>query len=173
MKKWTKPQSTVELLERSLARARDEEKWAIGQWCSPSTQALDAVAFDSGDKTDAFWEQECQNAPACAMGIILLEGLDGKFFREYVYGRITGETAIRSDAMCSEAVMLLAQALDATEYEYEYKYVDDAISHVMDINDHPPYVDNEGGFDRQAHHARIVAGFEKAVELAKGAIATP
>ncbi len=162
MKKWTKPQSTVELLERSLARARDEEKWAMGEWCSTSPEVQDAIA--EGDKTDAFWEKECQNAPACAMGIILLEGLDGKFFREYLYGRITGEAAIRSDAMCSEAVMLLAGALDG----YGYEYIDDAICKVMDTNDHPPYTDNEGNFDKQAHHARIVAGFEKAVELAKG-----
>jgi hypothetical protein len=174
--RWTKPANVTEALERSLAHAQDEEKWVSGAWFETDLDEAetdpwsDEVDPESHDRlVKEISKMSCTDVKACSAGIIAIETLDGEALYHYLtHGSELGEDLLANDPIAWGAMKFLAtglrDAFGVTEGDNNL-YTTDPVAQVVAINDSrtPTFT------DRREHHAKIVKGFERAVELSREA----
>jgi hypothetical protein len=160
--RWTKPANVTEALERSLAHAQDEEKWVSGAWFEVDPESHDRLVKEIS-------KMSCTDVKACSAGIIAIETLDGEALYHYLtHGSELGEDLLANDPIAWGAMKFLAtglrDAFGVTEGDNNL-YTTDPVAQVVAINDSrtPTFT------DRREHHAKIVKGFERAVELSREA----
>jgi hypothetical protein len=180
-KGWTKPKTVLEALERSLEHARDEDKWASGNWFEIDfrlivTEEYDDSVGDIVEKVDPSSMEQfakqveasvCTDIKACSAGIVAIETLDGEALFEYLRnGQEMSEDILMADPIAKGAFEFLADGL-RREFGVPsgHDYHTEAIAQVVSINDRVGY----SGWSPEGHHAKIVRGFERAVELAREA----
>jgi hypothetical protein len=159
---WTKPENAKEALERGLEFARDEERWACGDWFEP--------LFSSDIKTDDYGDTDvsrltCWNVKACAAGILVITCLDGKAVRSYFKHQTNPSELLKKDPVGAEAAQLLYAGLHDQEPN-EYTTPSTAIDGIVQFNDRPGGGGVEDSDALVEHHGKIVEGFERAVALA-------
>jgi hypothetical protein len=177
-KGWTKPASVLEALERSLEHARIEEKWASGAWFNVDI-VLEHDEFGD-DVTEASKEEfdktisgmTCTDVPACSAGIVAIETLDGEALYHYLANSEELDTNwLAEDPIFAGAIKLVARGFEEVfgtlKPAYEGQHMPDADSVDGAVNIIIARNDSESNSATRSHHARIVASFEKAVELAK------
>jgi hypothetical protein len=180
-KGWTKPATVLEALERSLAHARMEDKWCSGEWFDTNLHNFIHVEYNDRPtpKSLAIIAGQiegmvCTDVKACAAGIVAIEVLDGEaLFSYYNNNEKLSQNLLMGNPIFRGAIEMLAQALTQTFITSEeddsptIPSQEDPINRVIWLNDGP--VDDGSEYSADKHHAYIVKGFERAVELAKEA----
>jgi hypothetical protein len=196
-KGWTKPETVVEALERSLEHAKIEQKWVSGSWFDTGDLDLPFVNdwhehWDEGEgeyvdgpnpaekeQVDkAFSQLVCTNVTACSAGIVAIETLDGEALYSFLRnGEELDINLLRDDPIAWGALTFVARGFfdefglsSGWTKEMVEKTPIDFIIHNNDTVQ--PLRDADGndlGYGDDKHHTRIVRGFEKALELAKAA----
>jgi hypothetical protein len=178
LKDFKAPETAVELLERALEWAQDEDRWIAGTLFDPKVDNV----LDLPD------EEVCENVGACAMGIILIAAGDGPVVKSFLgdpnnedeLGPITLTESVSNPA-AEKAVRALAAALsyDGEQYLTLDMGISSCESAIMTINDSKDlktiestilpgtsYLDPDS-YDKSKHHGKIVRGFEDALQIAK------
>jgi hypothetical protein len=178
-KGWTKPETVTEVLERSLEHAKLESKWSHGSWFElddlklPEPQigwSYDDDYDDSDERVEnldeiaeRFEGLACTDVKACSAGIIAIETLDGEALYKYMRDEESTEQLLLADPLARRALEFLADAY----VEVFGASPDDAYASPLHVVIHR----NDSGFGDPEHHAKIVRGFERALEMSKEASA--
>jgi hypothetical protein len=188
-KGWTKPETVIEALERSLEHAKIEEKWVSGGWFDTASLS-DEIPTDLTDDgygevdmavvkefSEGVAKMECTNVAACSAGIVAIETLDGEALYEYL--RASEELSsewLAQDEVFAGAIKYVAKGFLEVFGEEEPPYegaimpdpdtVDGAVHIIVSCNDSTPRGELTA-FGEVKHHTLIVNGFEKALAMAK------
>lgn len=168
------PKDQVELLERSLEFARDEQRWCTGALIQSAEKPIDGttpVEKFAKQHSDA---ELCTNVQACAMGILVIASGNGQAIRAWIEeaGSEKQTFAYINELVglpFEQATKTLAIAFGANDRFHSN--FDTAVDFVENSNDEEDkftsYDRKVYQYDRAAHHRHIVKVFEKSVELAR------
>jgi hypothetical protein len=165
-KTWDKPTTPVEALTIALEMAREEAAWTAGNWFQfPIFQDHERYEQAKAEGDD-FVPEVCTDVKACAAGILLIALGNGPVLQQaFRTGAVPVSGLLYDDEVGSSAAAFLAKGFieqsDTPRLFGEPSVVRPgaAIDVITGLND--------GAF-RYAHD-KIVAGFERALELAQEA----